>query len=1004
MKKNFNLIILTLLVILFACIIIVPPNNNQISTSNKKDTNELTNNDPIFKDPINKKQPKTANPSVQGHNYSFDSRIVEIANKSWSYENYNSTAGAFGGGSNIMVQEGFNGINSSFEFYITGLINASSPTKDVLSPNDIGPMNYMSYIGKPEPSWELFAINDDGPGKGNCSGYVHLNETVPYGASVITYDYDGITNVTYNATLNLINAISNKTVKATFIPTIENTKSSFIEWEIGFDNKYFFDFYGMYQSLPDEYSAIIELNDTFPLSSVLGKSGNYWQPLTYERNSTHLTICGSYEVYNITFYTQNLISITYNDKLELPDKNELHLNVTCKMAGNLIIEFTDTNGTTLIGPSVVVQKNDIINYNYFMRNYSLGGMGYLNITLTNGTDIYLGVKLAEVTFYKHAFIIGFTDNITAFEPGFYIGAAYLDADYLAHIGVYEGKNLNNDPIYCINKTNIANASVSYELEDYGSKLPYIEHPATQLNHTWLYLLRIDLREFQIRPDEYNITFQANELGYDSSTYVLKPWIVYKRNVTIEFQKTDDVLEVEQSFSFTIDLKVNYTDDQGNLFLQESYLRIPSQMNLSFINNDTGEIEGPIPYAYDIVQSFSLYDEIGNDTIPGIYYINVTIVSDYYQGSAAFPVEIIKRPIIIAVIYDEDELEEDNEFDLNWVLDGGNSKNRENMSMEVYIDGGFHKRYSLGSTYSGITKLELDEGEYYVTYRLISPFYTAEAYVKLEIEEEEGPDLTWLEVNWMWLLIGIIAIITIAALAVFLLVSRHKMKAKRELDAEFVALKTKTTATEQKISLFESQIAEIVSIYWIIIVHSEQGTAMVEIADFRFEKVLGEDYKDLIGKGVLRDSALIGGFLTAIRNFSRETTGTSLENQPVFNSQTDYSTIVDDNEIHRRILEGTHHFMAFVSSRGTMEISDILAAVNSIFQENYGDIVKRFEGAIRPFKNYESEVISYLHNQIRDLQKKISEEQSLLENYNRHLREVQDKIGIKPKKSAGTDYK
>ena len=166
----------------------------------------------------------------------------------------------------------------------------------------------------------------------------------------------------------------------------------------------------------------------------------------------------------------------------------------------------------------------------------------------------------------------------------------------------------------------------------------------------------------------------------------------------------------------------------------------------------------------------------------------------------------------------------------------------------------------------------------------------------------------------------------------------------------------------------------------------------------------EEHKDLIGKGVIRDSALIGGFLTAIRNFSRETSGTSFEYQPVFNSQTDYSTVVDNNEIHRRILEGTHHFMAFVSSRSTIEISDVLTAVNSIFQENYGDIVKRFDGAVSPFKSYIPEVILYLHNQIRELQKKLSEEQLLLEHYNRHLRDVQDKIGIKPKKSAGTDYK
>ena len=359
---------------------------------------------------------------------------------------------------------------------------------------------------------------------------------------------------------------------------------------------------------------------------------------------------------------------------------------------------------------------------------------------------------------------------------------------------------------------------------------------------------------------------------------------------------------------------------------------------------------------------------------------------------------------MSLAYEEDDLIDDEEFEIRWELEGGSTKNRENMSVEVYIDGVFQGAIRMENFYEGLTKFELDDGEYSVMYRLISPFYTAEITEIIEVEKEEEPEPTWFEENWMWVLIGVIAVIAMAALALFLLISRQKIKVQRELDAEFVALKTKTTATEQKISLIESQIAEIASIYWIIIVHSEQGTTMVEITDFRFEEVLGDKHKHLIGKGVLRDSALIGGFLTAIRNFSRETSGTSLEYQPVFNSQTDYSTTVDDNEIHRRILEGTHHFMAFVSSRGTMEISDILAAVNSIFQENYGDIVNRFAGAISPFKEYESEVISYMHNQIRELQKKISEVQSLLENYNRHLREVQNKIGIKPKKSAGTDYK
>ncbi|MFX0139262.1 MAG: hypothetical protein ACFFDN_36815, partial [Candidatus Hodarchaeota archaeon] len=115
----------------------------------------------------------------------------------------------------------------------------------------------------------------------------------------------------------------------------------------------------------------------------------------------------------------------------------------------------------------------------------------------------------------------------------------------------------------------------------------------------------------------------------------------------------------------------------------------------------------------------------------------------------------------------------------------------------------------------------------------------------------------------------------------MIISRHKMKAQRALESELIALKTKISTTEQNISLIETQISQIASIYWILVIHSEQGVTMIEIVDFKFEEVIGEEQKELIGKGTIRDSALIGGFLTAIRNFSRETSGTSLEYQPVF---------------------------------------------------------------------------------------------------------------------------
>ena len=233
--------------------------------------------------------------------------------------------------------------------------------------------------------------------------------------------------------------------------------------------------------------------------------------------------------------------------------------------------------------------------------------------------------------------------------------------------------------------------------------------------------------------------------------------------------------------------------------------------------------------------------------------------------------------------------------------------------------------------------------------------------------------------------------------VYMTISRRKVKAKRELESELIALKTKYAATEKNVSLIEAQISQIAGIYWILIIHSEQGVTMVEITDFMFDKVLSQEYQQLAEEGVIRDSALIGGFLTAIRNFSRETSDVESEHQAVFNSQTDYSTVVNDKEVHRRILEGSNYFMAFISARGTTEISDVLGAINSIFNDDYGEAVKSFLGRISVFDPFKVESVAYLHNMIMEMQKKLEDEKLMLEHYQRHLKQVQDKIGIKKNK-------
>ncbi len=999
------------------------PANNQKKLENDPIL-DIKDKDIIKEEPINKKSPKTAGPIETGLNFSFDVEIHEIANNSFSYVNYNSTGGGYGGKppTNFMFQWFYYSTNASFEFYLTDLINATSPTKDELRPNDFAGMAYSCYAGPIAPGgWEQFTINDDGPGQGNASGYCHLGYIAPifpFGASTISYTYTGLTNITYNGTLYFFNAISNNTAKASFKPTIENTQTDLIEWELNYDNRYF---NPSPYDLPDQYRAEILLDDSFIVGNVKGRSptiDDYWDALPYYRNSTHLIIYGSYEEYKITFYSPNYVSITYNDKLEMYGLNELRLNVTCKMDGNLRIEFTDTNGTTDIYETPV-QNMDIINYNYIMLNHSKGGIAILNVTLTDGSDIKFGTKIVEVELFKRAQIIGFTENTTVFNPQFGIGAVLLDVDYAEYLTNVLGYNFKENSTEIFNRTMISNATVTYKLLDYGAELNYVKHPYQPLN-LWLYLNEIDLGELQIPPrDDYNITFTASKTGYSYSEFVLEPWIVYKRNVTVKILGAADELEVEQEFSLTISLSVNYTTDQGFVYMIENYLKIPVTVNLTFINNATGEMDGPHPWGQQIVQSFTLLDpegnlpKISNDTIPGFYRVNITIDSNYYQGSAEHAVEILKKELEISVDY-SGIIKESKNTNFTWNLEEGNFKgNRENMTIEILIDNISTKNVSLASNSSGYNLFSFTPGVHNMTYRLISPFYIAEETIKFTVEakpvlappadddDDDGKDKEENILLW-FIIIGIL--IAVSILAVFLLISRHKVKAQRELDSELVALKTKTTASEQKISLIEAQISEIASIYWIIIVHSEQGTTMIEISDFRFGEVLDEKYKHLIGKGMMRDSALIGGFLTAIRNFSRETSDTSLEYQPVFNSQTDYSTIVDDNEIHRRILEGTNYFMAFVSSRGTIEISDVLSSVNTLFQEEYGEMVEKFNGAVSPFRPFEETVVEFLHNEIRELQKKFKEEELLLGQFEGHLKEVQEKIGIKPKKSADLDYK
>jgi hypothetical protein len=963
------------------------PANNHKKSGKIPEMDELIDkdDDTIDENPIMEDAPKTSSAIEleQDYDFSFNTTIDETFNNTWSYTNLQN---------NTFFNQDVKGLDVTFQLNITNLRNS---TNDLVDPSFFNALvlTFWNFSIPGQNKAEYFPISD-APGTGNCtsSGEVYINETYGGYFKVDTLNK----NCTFDA-LMYFNGTKTRNITTEFIPDTENTDTDLITWDLNYQPAV---------TNVDNYNAILNIENysDFTINSVAGKEAGYWKPINYTETATGFKFNETFEEISIELTTPNYISIVYNDNLTFldpftgkgePDDYELRLYVTCKAAGNLTIYFRNSTGDVNRTSQMVV-KDDIVFFNYIMNQTTPGGLGSLEISLTNKTDkINFGMKFAEITFHKNALIFGHTDNTSAFTDFFILGA-YIDLDKLMMLMVLNSTGqitITEDEMF--NQSSIVNATVTYNLEGLAGELDYgFISPEIGFD---LYYLVVDLKEFQIAPGEYNLTFNANKIGYANVEFV-DNIVISKKNVTlqIDFTPSDKIIEVEENFAISVSfiIQVSYPP------YYESFLRLP--VKLSWEITRDGELDNKFVIP-EVIQAYTSQGQMENDSLPGNYLLNFTIISDYYQGNITINATVVKKPLTVSLIYDEDDFEEDEEFDIQWQLVDGDSKNRENMSIEFYIDGIFKASYDLESGYAGITRLELEDGDFTLTYRLTSPFYTSEKILEIDVEKEEGKEPTWLEENWIWLLIGTLTLIGTAVFATSMLISRHKIKAQRALDSELIALKTKATAIEQRISLINTQISEIASIYWIIIVHSEQGTTIIEINDFRFEEVLGEEHKHLIGKGTLRDSALIGGFLTAIRNFAKETSGTSLENQPVFNSQTDYSTIVDNEEIHRRILEGSSYFMAFVSSRGTMEISDTVTSFNSNFEEKYGEEVKRFVGAISPFKRFIEEGVAYLHYEIRKLQEKQIEEELLLNNYNKHLRSVQDQIGIKPKKSEGIDY-
>ncbi len=991
-RKNTSILTILLLTIFITSLIHIPTystNDNspidQISDNNQRDR------DLPKKKPIELEDLKIADISddQQNHNFSLDVFVDENWLEIFFFPGLNSTK-LNEIETNWIEIPRTNGSRVSFTYFMTNLVNLSDGQS--VMPSNFTTMK-LSYENQSLEREEIGEINDlEQPNKdglnATISGMVDINKT-KNARFVVWNDWDENTNISYNAIM-LINRKTQYNLTSKFIPTKENTKSDAITWEINFE--------GHQNCLSYDGHVKIEELDNFTVENVLGYDGNYWTPLNYSRNETTVFISDSYLEYKIELQTPNYLTVLFNDNLT-SRAPELRLYSTCGISGNLTVWFKLTNGT-ILKTSWLVQENETKFFNYIMPMNATGGIGNLNVTRTKNSKSKFGVKLTEIVFHKNTLIGGYSQNTTAFRD-FLVLAAYIDTDlktWWDQKNIAEGLGLTE--FERLELSNIPNALVTYEFEDLFGELNVSYIPGLNIS---IYNNIVDLKEYLIPPGVYNITFKAIKPGYKSVEFI-DQFNISKSQVSLDLQITpsDKVFTIEETYSVSMNL-ITFVPYPP---YWEGFLRVPVFVNLTFSNLDTGETDVDVQWSdqygrpLPIVQTLTISGPMENTTLPGNYNLNFTIVSEYYNGSASVNITVMKKDLDITLNY-ESKVDEDEGFDITWDLEHGNfTGNRENMTMKIYLDGFLYNEvnFTAMNSSSGGVRFKLDDGDHIITYRLISPFYTAERTIIIEAEKgsSKPKEISWIEENWPFLLLLILAVIAMSIFGVYMTISRRKVKAKRELESELVALKTKYAATEKNVSLIEAQISQIAGIYWILIIHAEQGVTMVEITDFMFDKVLSKEYQQLAEEGVIRDSALIGGFLTAIRNFSRETSDIS-EHQAIFNSQTDYSTIVNDKEVHRRILEGSNYFMAFISAKETTEIMDVLGAINSIFNDDYGEAVKSFLGRISVFDPFKIESVAYLHNIIIEMQKKLEDEKLMLEHYQRHLKQVQDKIGIKKNK-------
>ncbi|MFX0139261.1 MAG: hypothetical protein ACFFDN_36810, partial [Candidatus Hodarchaeota archaeon] len=716
MNKKKKTLLAFLLIVLFTCntfgLIL---NNYQIPNTTHRNSKQPSNKeafdeDLINEEPIEIETPKTADflEDQQNLDFSFNTTIEETWLQGYYFSNYNSTEG--NDSPDWMNLTDIIGTTFSFILYLVNIKNSSDG--QLLNASNLHDM-YFSYINQSLVRENISKIFDHPYHliNGTCLGTVTINEA--FGAKfVIWNDWVENTNISYDAWMSIqLNKSSN--VETHFIPTPENTQSDTITWELQYS--------GAHSSGDYDASLKVEELENFTIKRALGYNGQYWTPISYTNNETHIFIDEYFEEFKIELETPNYVSIIYNDNLTYKNnKNQLQPYVTCGMAGNLTIQLRVPNGT-IINYTKIVNKGDLIgpdDFNYNLALNGTGGTGYLNVILSNSTLTNFGVKVCDISYTKQCVFGGMTSNTTAFSQ-FFVIMAYYDADYGNFLqALNQTDELNITAWEFFNMTMVRNATVTYELGELQGELEYQFFGGfTDAPNITVYWTVIDLSSYQIEPGEYNITYKASAPGYESLE-ITNVIVISKKEAFVQVISAEDVVSIEDDFLIAL----NVYEPGLN------YLRTPVYLNLTFSYNDTGEVAVDVRYHEPAIQSIILNVTIENHTLPGVYNLTVCIDSEYYYGNTTYFLTIEKKKLEISVDHDA-TIRAGASTNFTWSLEDNNFQgNRANMSLQIIVDGELISHFNLTSNSTGSTIFNFEAGVHNITYRIVSPFYDAETTV------------------------------------------------------------------------------------------------------------------------------------------------------------------------------------------------------------------------------------------------------------------------------------